>query len=87
MVTTMAIISRIMQAAKTARPGLQPAILMHKNIDHNNVAEYTNCYVNDSWAQQLKELIDTGWVVFHIQTEFHINGHETHAYLAKMKSD
>ena len=66
-------------------PGIQPSILMHKNIDHDNVGEYTDCYVNDSWAGRLKELIDSGWVVFRIQTEFGINGHYTKAYLAKMK--
>ena len=68
-------------------PGLQPAILMNLNIDHEKVAEYTRCYVNEAHALKLKELIENGWIVFRIQTEFYINGHETHAYLAKMKAN
>lgn len=73
--------------AETAEPGLQPAILMHQNIDHTNVGEYTSCHVNDSWAPKIKELIDGGWIVFRIQTEFYLNGHETKMYLAKMKTN
>ncbi len=69
--------------AETAEAGLQPSILMHKNIDHDQVAEYTTCYVNDSWAPELKGMIDSGWIVFRIQTEFGINGHATMAYLPR----
>lgn len=64
----------------------QPSILMHRNIDHDNVIGYTNCYVNDSWEKKLSELISTGWVVFRIQTELCNGNHRTKAYLAKMKS-
>lgn len=64
----------------------QPSILMHRDIDHENVVGYTSCYVNDSWEKKLSELISNGWVVFRIQTELSINGHKTKAYLSKMKS-
>ena len=73
--------------AETAEVGIQPNILMNLNIDHTNVGEYTSCHVNDSWAPRIKELIDGGWIVFRIQTEFYINGHETKMYLAKMKTN
>jgi hypothetical protein len=75
-----------MRSAETAEPGIQPAILMNKNIDHDQVGGYTSAYVNDSWAPKIKELIDDGWIVFRIQTEFGTIGHETRAYLAKMKA-
>ena len=84
---TTHMIHEALLAAETAEPRLQPAILMHRYIDHDQVAEYTSCYVNGSWAPKLKELIDGGWIVFRIQTELQINGHETHAYLAKMKAN
>lgn len=87
MTTTQGMIRDALRSAETAEPGIQPAILMHRNIDHDKVAEYTSCYVNDSWTSKLKELIDGGWIVFRIQSEFGINGHETHAYLAKMKTN
>lgn len=73
--------------AETAEVGVQPCILMHRNIDHDNVGEYTSCHVNNSWAPKIKELIDDGWVVFRIQTEFNLDGHATKMYLAKMKSN
>ena len=87
MSTAQAMIQDALRAAETAEPGIQPAILMNRKIDHDQVGEYTNCFVNDSWAPKLKELIEAGWIVFRIQTEFQINGHETHAYLAKMKGN
>ncbi|MBI2482010.1 MAG: hypothetical protein HYV76_00315 [Candidatus Vogelbacteria bacterium] len=87
MTPTQERIHEALWSAGTAEPGLQPAILMDRNIDHDQVAEYASCYINDYWAPKLKELIGAGWVVFRIQTEFRINGHETHVYLAKMKED
>lgn len=87
MTITQKMIGDALRSADTAEPGIQPCVLMHRNIDHDLVAEYTSCYVNDSWAPKLKELINGGWIVFRIQTEFGINGHETHAYLAKMKTN
>ena len=80
-------ISEALSRADEMEAGIQPSVLMHKNIDHDGVAEYTSCYVNDSCAPRLKELIDNGWAVFRIQTEFGINGHDTMAYLAKMKTN
>jgi hypothetical protein len=77
-----------MRNAETSDAGIQPSVLMHKNIDHDLVGEYTNCYVNGSWATKLKELIDDGWIVFRIQTEFSsLGGHMTYAYLAKLKTN
>lgn len=73
--------------AETTEVGIQPCILMNLNIDHTNVGEYTSCHVNDSWAPKIKELIDGGWIVFRIQTEFYLNGHDTMMYLAKMKTN
>ena len=87
MTTIQPIIRQAMLAAETAELGLQPAVLMHRNINHDQVAEYTSCYINAISAPKLKELIGDGWIVFRIQTEFYINGHETHAYLAKMKAN
>lgn len=65
--------------------GVQPAILYNNNIDLSTASELTSCHVNDSWAPKIKELLAEGFVVFRIQTEFYINGHETKAYLAKTK--
>ena len=87
MLTAHEMIQEALRRAEYAEPGVQPGILMHKNIDHSQVAEYTSCYVNESWAPKIKQLIDCGWVVFRIQTEFGINGHDTQAYFAKMKAN
>ena len=76
-----------LSSAETVEPGLQPCILMDLVIDHTNVREYAQCYVNEFWKPKLKELMDSGWIVFRIQTELKINGHETYAYLAMMKSN
>ncbi len=87
MSATSEMIREALIAAETAEPGLHPSILMHRNIDHEKVLEYDDCYLNDSWAKKLNQKIAEGWIVFRIQTEFQLNGHETHAYLAKMKAD
>lgn len=73
-------------AYNSGKPGFEPAILMDKDIDHDKVVEYTSTYVNDSWAPKIKELITDGWVIFRIQTELNLNGHDTMAYFAKLKS-
>lgn len=65
--------------------GCQPSILMHRNINHDQVGEYTSLIVNNNWASRIKEHIGAGWIVFRIQTEFGQYGHTTLAYLAKMK--
>ena len=71
-----------------AEARIEPSILMNRNIDHEQVEEYTDCYVNESHRFRLSALIRTGWVVFRIQTELGVNGHHyTVAYLAKMKAD
>lgn len=80
-------ISDALREAEESEAGIQPCILMHKNIDHDQVGEYTTCYVNDGWASKIKELIDDGWIPFRIQTEFHLNGHDTMMYLAKLKAN
>jgi len=62
--TTMTSISQqavheaLMLAQSGGEPVLQPAILMHRNIDHDKVGEYAQCCVNDSWATNLKKLMD-----------------------------
>lgn len=86
-ISQQAVREALLLAQSGGEPALQPAILMHRNIDHDNVGEYAQCYVNDSWAPALKKLIDDGFVVFRIQTELDINGHVTYAYLAKMKTN
>jgi hypothetical protein len=73
--------------AEMAEPGLQPSILMHRNLDHDKVAEYTGCHVSDQWEDTLTGLVSSGWIVFRIQTEFGVAGHYTMAYLAKMKAN
>lgn len=71
----------------TAEPNVQPAILANQNIELSRVAELTSCYLNDSWAPKIKEHLENGFVVFRIQTELGLNGHETMVYLAKMKAN
>ncbi|MEO5366298.1 MAG: hypothetical protein H7831_08060 [Magnetococcus sp. WYHC-3] len=80
------IIEQVLSGEMEAPEGIAPSILMHRNIDHENVVGYTSCYVNDSWQEKLSGLISAGWIVFRIQTELNSNGHYTMAYLAKMKS-
>lgn len=74
-----------LRSAETGHPNIQPSVLMHRNIDHTNVIAYTSRHVNEHWESELEKLIEVGWIVFRIQTEFQINGHETFAYFAKMK--
>ena len=75
------------QIAENTDVGVQPAVLMNKEIDHDQVAEYQICHFNDSWADKIKGLMDDGFVVYRIQTEFGQFGHRTMAYLAKMKAN
>lgn len=75
------------QIAENTDVGVQPAVLMNKEIDHDQVAEYQICHFNDSWADKIKGLMDDGFVVYRIQTEFGQFGHSTMAYLAKMKAN
>ncbi len=80
-------IHEALRSAETAEPGIQPSILMHRNIDHDKVAEYTSCYISDRREDTLTGLVSSGWIVFRIQTEFGVAGHYTMAYLAKMKTN
>jgi len=66
-------------------PGLQPTILMDKPINHEQVAEYAVCYLNDAWAPKVNKLLKKGFIAFRIQTELEINGHVTMIYMAKLK--
>ena len=68
-------------------PNAQPAIILNHNIDPTKITECTVCHVNDSWAEQMKKLLDTGWIMFRMQTEFGINGHHTMAYFAKLRPE
>jgi len=84
---TQEMIERALRAAETTETSLQPTILMNLNIDHEKVAEYKTCYVNEYHETDLTELLAAGWTVFRIQTEFGITGHVTKAYLAKLKAN
>ena len=74
-------------AERGENPNVQPCILANYNIDPRKILECTSCYVNDSWAAKLKELLEQGFIIFRIQTELSSIGHHTMAYLAKLKSD
>ena len=74
------------QANEGENPNIRPAILMNYNLNPTKIVECTTCYVNDSWAPKIKELLDGGWIMFRMQTEFGIIGHSTVAYFAKLKS-
>ncbi len=81
------VIKRLLREGNSMEPGAQPAVLMNHNIDHTRVAEYQACHLNDSWAPQIKEFLDNGFIVFRIQTELGFDGHNTMIYLAKMKTN
>lgn len=83
MTTPSGLITEALLSEATAEPNLQVSILFNQNIDLQKAKELTSAYVNDSWAPKLKELIDGGWTLFRMQTEFGTNGHHTMAYFAK----
>jgi len=60
-------------------------ILAHRNIDLEQVEELWSGYLNDMWADKIKEKIAEGFVPFRIQTEWDSAGHHTKIYLVKMK--
>lgn len=77
---------------------IQATILVNKNIDPNNVAEYNVVAITDEddGCDKLNKLIAEGWQVYRIQTELDWNIpirpglpapqlHVTRAYLAKMR--
>ena len=70
---------------RTMEPLIQVALLNPQlGIRHTDVAEYTHCYVNRSWANKLKELITSGWIVIRVLNESYAEGLELKVYLAKM---
>ena len=81
--TPSELIKEALLSEATAEPNLQVSILFNQNIDLLKAKEITTSHVNASWAFRLKELIDSGWTLFRMQTEFGINGHYTMAYFAK----
>jgi hypothetical protein len=60
-------------------------ILYNVNLDFTNVEEFWEGHLNHAWIDRINEKIKEGFIVFRIQTEFQLNGHETHIYMAKMK--
>lgn len=66
---------------------IQPAILFSRNIDLTKATSLTSAYVNDSWKDNIEQLIASGWTIYRIQTEFGIDGHYTMAYFAKMPTN
>ena len=81
---SMEMIQRALAETDSSEANIQPAVLMHKNIDHDKVVGYTKCHVNGAWEKTFQNYVKRGWVVFRIQTEFSFTGHNTFAYLAKM---
>ena len=74
-------------ANEGGNPDIRPAILLNYNLNPTKIAECTTCFVNDSWSAKMKELINNGWIMFRMQTEFGLNGHSTKAYFAKLKPE
>jgi hypothetical protein len=69
-------------------PNLRPAVILNYNINPLKITECTSCIVNDSWAPKIKELLENGWTMFRVQTEFYGSiGHRTMAYFAKIKDE
>ena len=64
------------------------AILYNHNLgpeDLERVEAFWEGHLNKAWLDQVNAKLKEGFIVFRIQTEFQINGHETHIYMAKMK--
>lgn len=85
--TTETVREFLRMADEGENPNIRPAIILNYNLNPMKIAECTTCFVNDSWAGRMKELLDDGWVMFRMQTEFGINGHSTVAYFAKIKPE
>jgi hypothetical protein len=85
--TTEVVREMLRLADEGQNPSLRPAILLNYNLNPLKIAECTSCHVNGSWAPKIKEMIDDGWVIFRMQTEFGVNGHYTMAYFAKLKTE
>ncbi len=81
-----AVVEQMLRLAEQGQnPSIQPSILLTINLDPTKIAELKTCYVNDSWTENLRKMLDNDFIIFRVQTEFGINGHVTIAYLAKMK--
>jgi hypothetical protein len=83
--TAQDFIRQAMLNPETDGPSIRPSVIMGKFIDHDQVAEYTDCYVNEAHRTRLTGLLASGWIIFRMQTEFGPAGHYVMAYLAKMK--
>jgi hypothetical protein len=87
-VSQEAIRQALLLAEQGGKPVLQPKTLMHRgDIDHKNAVGYKQSYLNDAHADTLKGLLDSGYIIFQIQTELQMHGHVTMAYLVKMKAN
>lgn len=60
-------------------------ILYNRNLDFEKLEELWEGHLNNAWLDKVNEKIKKGFTIFRIQTEFQLNGHETHIYMAKMK--
>ena len=86
--TTQEVVREILRLADEGQnPNIRPAIILNHNLEPLKITECTTCIVNDSWAPKMKELLNDGWVMFRMQTEFHPIGHTTVAYFAKLKPE
>jgi hypothetical protein len=72
-------------AAGEEAESMKVNILAHQNIDLSKVVGLTIAHMNGSWEKKIEGLLADGWIIFRIQTEFSINGHDTVAYFAKLK--
>ncbi len=88
MSTTTEVVREMLRLADEGmNPNIRPAVLLNYNLNPLEIIECTSCYVNDSWAPKIKSLLEDGWVIFRMQTEFAPDGHRTMAYLAKLRPE
>lgn len=80
-----------LEKAGKAVPGIQPCVLMQREIDHTKVLEYRSMELNDRYYIEFLELQmfpyctdEEEWIIFRIQTELHLVGHKTMIYIAKI---
>lgn len=71
--------------------GFQPEIIANHNIDPFDYDDFAAVYLghpDSDNGKSLRKLLDDGWIVYRIHTEFHpTTGHYGVAYLAKPKSN
>jgi len=87
-------IQQALKQATTAQPKAQPAVLMHKEIDHSNVFSYTKIELDENFEQtwldfRLIQLLGKRYYleIFRIQTELTQEGHKTYVYVAKLRKE